>query len=333
MAFIDTSTLRRSQLAKENRPILYGRQIMFASLGLIFGIFVSNLSVDFFPNNDKISCYAGIFVTYGIYTVLYGVFTIISYRGLLFQEVKEKRDNKETSFGQTTQKEQGAEEDVFVKSNKRSYGRESNKLNDMDYSKVFIKTIFQFYFLFFYLTTFISGVEYLQSISFLFVYLKELGASSSLLTLSIIQTGIALTLCYPYSHKIINLLGGKWRTIIFTFIMYFVRYLGMSLIGDPWLVLIFQPIHGITTGLYLVAALFHLKETSPLAVVTSLVSLFNATYYGSGTVIGSSISGVIYLRYGGRALFRYTALLSIGWTFVLIFYRLFQREERKKKKK
>ena len=78
LAFIDSGTLRRSQLAIKNRTIHYGRQRMFSTVGAIFGIMVSNLSVDFFPQNNTITCYAGIFVAYGIYTVLYGVFTILS---------------------------------------------------------------------------------------------------------------------------------------------------------------------------------------------------------------------------------------------------------------
>ena len=68
--FIDAGTLRRSQLATTDRPIDYGRQRMFGSLGAAFGIITTNLAVDYFPPNEHITCYAGIFVAYALYTCL-----------------------------------------------------------------------------------------------------------------------------------------------------------------------------------------------------------------------------------------------------------------------
>ena len=118
---------------------------------------------------------------------------------------------------------------------------------------------------------------------------------------------------------------------MFSFAMYFVRYLGVSMIQNPWVVLLFQPLHAVTCDLFITAGLLYLKETSPLPVFTSLVSVFNVIHYGFGAFIGFSTSGVIYQRSGGRALFRYTALLSIGWFCVLAIYVFFkERRERKK---
>ena len=118
---------------------------------------------------------------------------------------------------------------------------------------------------------------------------------------------------------------------MFCFFMYFVRYFGISWIENSWLVLIFQSLHGVTFSLYVAAGLQYLKETSPLSVITSLVALFNSIHFGLGTLIGSSISGVIYQRYGGRALYRCTALLSIAWFWVLAVFVFFkERKERKK---
>ena len=142
-----------------------------------------------------------------------------------------------------------------------------------------------------------------------------------MLTLSIVSSSIASAVCFPYVQKIIQLLGGKWRAIFFTFVMYFVRYMGISLIRNSWLVLIFQTIHGLTTDLFLVAGVFTCH--------TSLVSISNATNFGFGTFVGSIISGVIYQRYGGRALFRYTALFSLGWSLVVFVY-VFFKERRKR---
>ena len=344
MSFIDSSALRRVQLSTSDRPVVFGRQRMFSAIGAIFGILVTNLSVDFFPENKKITCYTGIFVAYGIYTLLYGVSTILSYRGLSFQDDGEEEKDKEIgninyaesdseNWNSSIPNESGEispEVESTEEVKKTTDQNKNNKPKNANFRKIFFKTLFQFDILFFYLTTFISGLEYSQFTSFLFVYLKEMGASSIVLTLSIIMPGLMSAICFAHSLIIIKLLGGKWRTMMFCFFMYFVRYFGISLIRNPWLVLIFQPLHGVTATLYVATGLKHLKETSPLPVLTSLVSIFNSIHFGLGTFIGSSISGVIYQRYGGRALFRNTALLSIGWFCVLAVYVFFkERRERK----
>ena len=340
VTFVDSGALRRSQLSMGgDRPIQYGRQRMFASLGATFGILVMNLSVDLFPENTKITCYTGIFVSYGFYTILYGSFTIFSYRGLSFREAKEKIDGelgKEKSDANNKDEAHELSSTQLEKDLTRSNDlkQQPTKSKSKNFWKIFVKTFFQYNTLFFYLTTLISGLEYSQYTSFLFVYLKEMDAPSSLLTIAIILSNFASGLCFAYAAKIIRLLGGKWRALLFSFFMYFVRYMGISLIRNPWLIFLIQPMHGITATLFVATGLMHLKETSPLPVITTLVSIFNAIHYGLGTFIGSSISGVIYQRYGGRALFRYTALLSIVWFCVLAVYVFFkERRERKDAKR
>ena len=321
IAFIDSGTLRRLQLAKENRPIRYGRQRMFSAMGAIFGILVSNLSDDFFPRTTKISCYAGIFITYGIYTLLYWVSVILSYRGLSFRE----EDREAGNDGSTTPLSKEAFGEMNERCNNNNVElKNSSSSKSVNFSTILIKTLFRPDILFFYFTTLVSGLQFSQSISFLFVYLKEMGAPSILLTLSIVIPAFGSAVCFSYAHKMIQFLGGKWRTISFTFLVYFLRYLGISLIQNPWLVFIFQLVHFLSVDLFLVAGVLYLKETSPLPVVTTLVSIFNTMYFGLGPLVGSSISGVIYQLYGGRALFRYTAVLSIAWFCVLFVYILFK---------
>ena len=139
--------------------------------------------------------------------------------------------------------------------------RYMQELNENNFWKDFIKTFSQYDVLFFYLTVLVSGLEYSQFTSFLFVYLKEMDASSSLLTLSIVFSNVASFVCLAYTNTIIKVLGGTLRTIAFTFLAYFVRYFGISLIRNPWLVLIFQPFHGITATLFMASGMLHLRDT------------------------------------------------------------------------
>ena len=375
VAFVDTATLRHSQLSSKERPVQYGRQRMFAPVGSVIGILTTNLVIDYFPHNNDITCYAGIFAMYGLFTILYSVSAIILYGGLSFRDKIDdgleenssdavsstiiKNDNfhnndinnvheltqTDTSFQAekdsksqhcTIQETENENNDksglkfhhaaMLDKSDNANHtnSQQANVDNKNNFWKDFIKTLSQFDILFFYLTVLISGLEYSQFTSFLFVYLKEMNAPTSLLTLSIIFSNVGSFVCLAYTHSIIKVLGGTWRAIGFTFLAYFVRYFGISLIRNPWLVLIFQPFHGVTATLFMASGMLHLRDTSPLQVLTTLVSIFNGMHFGLGTFIGSSISGVVYEQYGGRVLFRNTALLSIAWFCVLVVYILFK---------
>ena len=138
VSIVDESAMRQAQLAQENRPVDYGYQRTFSALGALFGILVSNLSIDVFPNNNIITCYAGIFVAYGISTVIYGLSTILSHHGLSFREIKyEKVEDKELGAAS----KDGEMPEV-----------------EYDFWKTFTKTFFQYDILFFYSTTLISGL-------------------------------------------------------------------------------------------------------------------------------------------------------------------------------
>ena len=345
LVFVDTSTLRRVDLASKDRPIEYGRQRMFSGIGAMFGIFITNLSADFFPESSKITCYAGIFIVYGILTLLFSSFTLLSYRGLTFREAnKKEEEGEDEDIGNMDYSERERESRNLLlraPANEPKDGPAETTIEEgegvkiknesKDATKIFFKTIFQFDTVFFLLTTFISGLEYSQFTSFTFVYLKELGAPSILLQLSIMIAGLMVAVSCAYSENIIELLGGKWRSMLFTFFMYSVRYFGISLIKNPWHVLIFQSFHGMTFSVFVAAGLKHLKETSPQSILTSMVSLFNSIHYGMGTFTGSIISGVIYQQYGGRVLYTCTALLSFAWFLVLIVYILFKERREMKK--
>ena len=276
------------------------------------GILATNLAIEYFPTAN-ITCYAAIFVVYAGYTLLTAISTLFLYRGISFRE-------KAATLG----------EEKSEKLLSADGKDDKNGENKQAMRKVLYKTLMNSDIIFFYLTTFISGLEYSQFTSFLFVYLKELNATTTLLTLSIVIANVSSTIGFAVCHKIIEKLGGTWRVIPFTFFMYFVRYFGISIIENPWLVLIFQPMHAVTATLYVANGLHHLKETSPLSIITTMISLFNAIHYGLGTIVGSSISGVIYEKFGGKMLFMSTSFLGLLWFLVTALYAFYKYKQNQK---
>jgi len=275
---------------------------------------MTNLAVEYFPTAN-VTCYTAIFVVYSAYTLLTAIFTIILYHGLSFDEIPAS----------------SAKEEKAVKLLSSYQNEESARKNKKALRKILFATLMKWEVIFFYFTTFISGLEYSQFTSFLFVYLKELDATTTLLTLSIVIANVASFIGFAVCHILIDKLGGTWKVIPFTFLVYFVWYFGISIIENPWLVLIFQPMHAVTATLYVANGLYHIRETSPLPIITTMVSIFNAIHYGLGTIVGSSISGIIYEKFGGKTLFMSTSFLGLFWFFVTALYSFYKHKQHNKK--
>ena len=286
MIFIDTATLRRSQLS-ENRKIEYGKQRFWGAFGSMSGITLTNLIIEYFPRAN-ITCYTGLYITYVFFTFLVTVSLLFLYKGLSFKTASQDQDN-EVKKKQT-------------------------------FKKTLLKTLLQPDMLFFYLTTLICGMVYSTYTSFFYLHLRYLRAPPAVFSLSIVIASAGGMFGFFFSNKIIKLIGGTWKTIVITFLAIAVRNATLAFIVNPWLILFAQTIHPFTFVLYMAVGLKHLKEVSPLPVLTTMVSLFISMFMGLGAIVGSSLSGVVFNSYGGHTTFLSACVLSFSWTLVLISF-------------
>ena len=123
-------------------------------------------------------------------------------------------------------------------------------------------------------------------------------------------------------------MGGIWNTTILALVFYFIRYLITGFTNSPYVVVACQLSHGVTATLMVAGGVLFLKGTSPLPVITTLLALFNSIHYGVGTIVGSSLGGIIYQQYNGRTLFLSGAILSIVWAVVLFLYVMIEKNKK-----
>jgi len=299
--FIDTATLRHSQLSK-TRKIEYGKQRVWGAFGAMSGITLTNLVIEYFPSVN-ITCYTGLYITYGVFTFLVTVSMLFLYKGL--------------SFETTEKDEEKAEVTVKMKHN---------------FKKILLKTLLRFDMLFFYFTTLIAGMVYATYTSFFYLHLTYLRAPPVVFSLSIVVAAAGAMFGFFFSNKIMKLVGGTWKTIILTFLAFATRNAAIALIVNPWLILLAQTIHPFTFVLYMAVGLRHLKEVSPLPVITTMVSLFISTFMGLGAIVGSSLSGVVFNSYGGRATFLSASALSFIWALIVVLYTVYVLKNSRKDK-
>ena len=132
-----------------------------------------------------------------------------------------------------------------------------------DVNKLIRKTLFKLETIFFMSTTLFVGTANGLYLSFLFLFLKELGAPNLVMGLSITIGAVSSFILFAYSTPIIKLLGGTMQAICLCCFSWSLRFLCFSYLQNPWLVLLIQPLQGPGFGLLLAALVQHVKLICP----------------------------------------------------------------------
>ncbi|VEN58323.1 unnamed protein product [Callosobruchus maculatus] len=148
--------------------------------------------------------------------------------------------------------------------------------------------------------------------SFLFWLLDDLGASKSLMGLTVTVGGLVGIPLLVLSGPIVKRLGHA-NVIFIGFIFYAIRLMGYSLLYNPWLCLVFEAMESITFGLSFTAAVTYAAKLSTVTTDTSIQGMLGGLYYGVGKGIGSLVGGYLIHPIG----IRHTFQLFSGTTLVI----------------
>ena len=81
--------------------------------------------------------------------------------------------------------------------------------------------------------------------SFLFLFLKQIGGSDTLLGVSLVFTVVVEIPMFANSKRLLNRFGVR-NLIMSAMLCYVVRVIGYSFLANPWYVLLLEPLHGFT---------------------------------------------------------------------------------------
>ncbi|CAH2050547.1 unnamed protein product, partial [Iphiclides podalirius] len=160
-----------------------------------------------------------------------------------------------------------------------------------------------------FIACFIMGTAWGYIESFLFWLLQDLGASRSLMGVTITVGGIAGLPLLVLSGPIIKKLGHA-NVLFIGFVFYAIRLLGYSLIYNPWLCLIFEALESVTSSLSFTAAVTYAARLSSITTDTSVQGLLGGLYYGVGKGAGSLIGGYLMKFVGTRPTYQIFALAT-----------------------
>lgn len=161
-----------------------------------------------------------------------------------------------------------------------------------------------------FIACFIMGTAWGYIESFLFWLLQDLGASRSLMGITITVGGIAGLPLLVLSGPIIRRLGHA-NVIFIGFVFYAIRLLGYSLIYNPWLCLIFEALESVTSSLSFTAAVTYAARLSSTTTDTSVQGLLGGLYYGVGRGAGSLVGGYLMKYFGTRPTYQIFAASTL----------------------
>ncbi|XP_014252834.1 uncharacterized protein LOC106668510 [Cimex lectularius] len=174
-----------------------------------------------------------------------------------------------------------------------------------------------------FITCFILGTAWGYIESFLFWLLQDLGASRSLMGITITVGGIAGLPLLVMSGPIIDKIGHA-NVLFIGFIFYAIRLLGYSLIYNPWMCLIFEAMESVTSSLAFTAAVTYAAKLSTMTTDSSIQGLLGGLYFGVGKGAGSLIGGYLMEGVGTRPTYQiFSAVTLITGCIYFLFNHFF----------
>ncbi|ALX49075.1 MFS transporter [Lentibacillus amyloliquefaciens] len=163
--------------------------------------------------------------------------------------------------------------------------------------------------------------------SFIGLYIKQLGGNEGLV-------GVAWFIGVA-SEALVFALAGRWFRnyhtlifIIFAGIVYSVRWFLYAAASDPLHIISLQFLHGITFGVFYLAALDYVTRLIPRLLQSTGHLMFYAVFFGISGIIGSLLGGALIDSYGGGTLYAVLGFSSaIGTLFLTIYHTMKTRRQ------
>ncbi|HEX5669073.1 MAG TPA: MFS transporter [Chitinophagaceae bacterium] len=129
--------------------------------------------------------------------------------------------------------------------------------------------------------------------NFYSLYMKENGASATLVGYGLSFQGLCEIPLFYFSSRIIFKLGLK-RTLVLTVMATVIRLLLYSVVGDPVYALPIELLHGLSWSLFWVACVEYVSRLVDPAWLATGQSLLYAAYFGAGAIAGNYWTGWLY---------------------------------------
>jgi PPP family 3-phenylpropionic acid transporter len=208
---------------------------------------------------------------------------------------------------------------AFLVSHKLVHGgKKSGKPADRGRASELLKNP---HFLLFLLIGFSGGISFATINTYLFPYMKELGAGESMMGLALTIGTIAELPVLFFVSRFIKRFKA-YALLIFSIAMTGLRFLLLAVASDPAFVLVVQLLNGFNFPLLTVAGVTYADEHAPKGFRATAQGLFTASMGGIGSAVGGFAGGLLFESMGAKGMY---LILCIFVALVLVIVSLVRR--------
>lgn len=173
----------------------------------------------------------------------------------------------------------------------------------------------------FLLVTFFMGFGIGLIFTFLFWHLEDLGGPPTLFGIASLIDHLSEIICYFYVGHFINY-AGHIPVIYIGLAGNFLRFVYISWIRNPWLVLPLEVLQGFTHAAVWATCTSYMGRIAPPGFGTSAQGILQGLHHGLGRGCGAIIGGLLTHSYGTETIFRYYGIANV---IVLILFFILQQ--------
>ncbi|XP_014478454.1 PREDICTED: major facilitator superfamily domain-containing protein 6 isoform X2 [Dinoponera quadriceps] len=161
--------------------------------------------------------------------------------------------------------------------------------------------------------------------TFLFWHLQDYGGSPTLFGVASVINHISEIFAYFFSFKLIRQIGHV-KVLCLGLGGNVLRFLYISWLRNPWWVLPFEFIQGITHAAVWAACCSYIAHNTPPQLRSSAQGVLQGLHHGLGRGCGAVIGGMFVAAYGTTATFRAYGLICIIVLAVFVFINFYRKD-------
>jgi MFS transporter, PPP family, 3-phenylpropionic acid transporter len=175
---------------------------------------------------------------------------------------------------------------------------------------------------------FIAGTGMATVNNYLFVYMKNLGTSATLMGLALTFSTISEVPAMFFSDRLLRRFGARGMLVIAMAVIV-LRLTGYALTTQPWVVLIIQLCHGLTYAAIFTAGVHFADQIAPPGMKATTQGMFSGTLMGFGAAAGGLLGGILLDHFSPRGMYAIMAAVVLAGlvVFLLVERRLVSKTE------
>lgn len=166
----------------------------------------------------------------------------------------------------------------------------------------------------------IFGINLGVLLSYLFLYIDELGGSRTIMALSLTITTISEIPIWFLSAWMLRR-WGVTKMIVISLGATAIRMFSLAALREPWLLLPISLLHGPMYAIMWAAGVAEADDAAPDGLGATAQSLFSAASLGLGAALGGFLGGPAYEALGFPTLFTLLGWLTVGAILIFVGFR------------